>query len=30
VPDEESRFLLAALRHAFPLWTITYSDQTGG
>ena len=28
VPDEESRFLLAALRCAFPLWTITYSDQT--
>jgi hypothetical protein len=28
VPDEETRFLLAALRCAFPAWTITYSDQT--
>ena len=27
LPDEDARFLLAALRHAFPLWTITYSDQ---
>ena len=27
LPDEDSRFLMAALRHAFPVWTITYSDQ---
>jgi len=27
VPDEESRFILAALRYAFPAWTITYSLQ---
>ena len=27
MPDEESRFLLAALRHAFPLWIIAYSAQ---
>jgi hypothetical protein len=27
-PDEDTRFLLAALRKAFPAWTITYSDQT--
>jgi len=25
VPDEEIRFILAALRYAFPAWTITYS-----
>ena len=25
VPDEETRFILAALRYAFPAWTITYS-----
>jgi hypothetical protein len=27
LPDDASRFVLAALRHAFPLWTITYSAQ---
>ena len=27
VTDEESRFILAALRYAFPSWTITYSPQ---
>ncbi len=27
VPDEESRFILAALRYAFRAWTITYSPQ---
>ena len=27
LPDDASRFILAALRHAFPLWTITYSAQ---
>ena len=27
VPDEDSRFILAALRYAFPAWTITYSPQ---
>ncbi|MGD0041339.1 MAG: hypothetical protein ABSE84_13115, partial [Isosphaeraceae bacterium] len=26
-PDEDARFLLAALRHAFPAWIITYSAQ---
>ena len=27
LPDEDAQFLLAALRHAFPLWVITYSGQ---
>ena len=27
VTDEESRFILAALRYAFPAWTITNSPQ---
>jgi len=27
LPDDASRFILAALRHAFPTWIITYSDQ---
>ena len=26
VADEESRFILAALRYAFPAWTFTYSS----
>ena len=30
VPDEETRFILAALRYAFPAWTITYSPPAAG